>query len=86
MNRVDFVFDNATHYALYEDVHLDGAVEYYLELRDRSLISEFGLAIQFRRNHEGRIQLPATATSRTKALLDTILLSIDQQSAPGNKK
>jgi hypothetical protein len=86
MNRVDFTFDNATHYALYEIVHLDGSLEYYLELRDRLLISEFGLVIQFKRDPEGRVLLPGSGNPRKKALVDTILLSIDQAVPPSGNK
>jgi len=79
MNRVDFTFDNAAHYALYEAIHLDGSVEYYLELRDRSLINEFGLAIQFSMDSGGRLVLRDNDNPRKKELLETILLSMDRE-------
>ena len=79
MIRVDFVFDNARYYALYEVIPLDGVDEYYLELRDRSLISEFGLDITFKRDRGGRLQPSAGDTPRKIALLQTILRSIDQE-------
>jgi hypothetical protein len=79
MNRVDFIFDNAAHYALYEILGLDGTDEYYLELRDRSLISEFGLSIRFKRDSEGQLQLRDNDNPRKKDLLETILLSIDRE-------
>ena len=79
MNRVDFIFDNTLHYALYEILSLDGTDEYYLELRDRSLISEFGLGIKFRRDSEGRLLLRDNDNPRKKELLETILLSIDHE-------
>jgi len=81
MTRVDFVFDGAPHYALYEVTGLDGTDEYYLELRDRGLISEFGLGITFKANDEGRFLPGNSDTPRKKALLETILLAIDQEAA-----
>jgi len=83
MTRVDFVFDGAPHYALYEVSSLDGTDEYYLELRDRALISEFGLGITCRTNNEGRLLPEEADTPRKKALLETILLAIDQEAASG---
>ena len=91
MNRVEFVFEDRPFYALYDVLHLDGIAEYYLELRDRDLIKEFGLGIRFKRDHEGHLQLTDTGTlpgtgpqsniPRKKELIKAILLSIDRQTA-----
>ncbi len=81
MTRVDFIFDNTPHYALYEIVSSDGTDEYYLELRDRSLITEFGLAITFRTTPAGRLRPAAAHTPRTIDLLETILRSINPAAA-----
>ena len=91
MNRVEFVFDDRPYYALYEVLHLDGVAEYYLELRDRDLIKEFGLGIKFKRDGEGHLQFTGTGTPpgaglenntpRKKELIKAILLSIDRQTA-----
>ena len=91
MNRVEFVFDDRPYYALYEVVYPDGVAAYYLELRDRDLIKEFGLGIKFTRDSEGHLQLietdtpagagPQNNTPRKKELIKAILLSIDRQTA-----
>lgn len=86
MNRIDFTFDDAPHYALYEIISLDGSAEYYLELRDRPLINEFGLSLRFRRDSEGRLQPDPDASPRKTALLKTILLSIDGETTSRDKK
>ena len=79
MNKVEFIFDGAPHYALYEVFHADGMDEYYLELRDRSLIAEFGLEIKFKRTPDGNLPPENDKDLRKKDLLETILLSIDQE-------
>ncbi len=79
MNKVEFIFDGSPHYALYNIAHPDGVEEYYLELRDRPLIAEFGLSVRFRRDSDGQLILAEAADSRKKNLLETILLSIDRQ-------
>jgi len=81
MNKVEFIFDGAPHYALYEVFHADGMEEYYLEFRDRSLIAEFGLEIRFKRTPDGSPRLDDNEDNRKKDLLETILVSIDQEAA-----
>jgi hypothetical protein len=77
MNRVEFIFDNASYYALYEIMQLDGVEDYYLELRDRSLISEFGLAIHFKKDNNGALQLDEGSGARKRQLLEAIVQSIN---------
>ncbi|HEY4147874.1 MAG TPA: hypothetical protein VGM41_03045 [Chitinophagaceae bacterium] len=79
MNKVEFIFDGSPQYALYNITHLDGVEEYYLELRDKSLIAEFGLSLRFRRDRDGQLDPTTTAGGRKKNLLETILLSINRQ-------
>ena len=79
MNTVEFRFDDTPHYALYELIHLDGVEQYYLELRDRSLITEFGLELRFRLSPDGRLSPGDAGDQRKKDLLETILVSIQQK-------
>ena len=81
MIRVDFIFDDAPYYGLYEVLHLDGMDEYYLELRDRALIREFGLGITFRRNNDGSLLAGHADTPRKTRVLQIILLAIDREAA-----
>ena len=81
MNRIEFTFDNASHYALYEIMHLDGMEDYYLELRDRVLISEFGIAIHFKRDAHGGLHCDGGDNAREKHLLETIVMCINGAAA-----